>query len=93
MNAKEARQLTLRSINLTNLTKYVEDEISEKVHRFAEDGLFNGEVFIHRPDWFENYYEFRNKTKDALDDLGYEVLGCDFYYGGISYNISWENAR
>lgn len=93
MNAKEARQLTLRSINLTNLinlTKYVEDEISEKVHRFAEDGLFNGEVFIHRPDWFENYYEFRNKTKDALDDLGYEVLGCDFYYGGISYNIKWS---
>ena len=37
MNAKEAKQLTLRSINLTNLTKYVEDEISEKVHRFAEN--------------------------------------------------------
>lgn len=93
MNAKEARQLTLRSINHTNLTKYVEDEISEKVHRFAEDGLFNGEVFIHRPDWCENCYEFRNKTKDVLDDLGYKVLSSEFCYEGIFYNISWENAR
>jgi hypothetical protein len=71
----------------------VEDKISKDVSTYAEKGDFDGQVYVHTPDWVRDFNEFRKATGLCLENLGYKVLDYDIRAGGTAYTISWEDAN
>lgn len=90
MNAKEAKKIAARNRDITD---YVEKEVSGDVESSAKEGDFHTEVFVHKPDWYDSYDGFREKAKEALIRLGYEVKSDSGHACGFSFLISWEKAR
>ena len=90
MKASEAKKISIKNCDLK---EYVEKEITEDVKNAAESGNFETEVYVHKPDWYEDYLCFRKMCAKTLGLLGYTVKDSDGHAGGFSFDISWRSAK